>query len=296
MRVFDIQRFSIQDGPGIRTSVFMKGCPLRCRWCHNPESTDRSIQLMYYPHKCTGCGMCKTVCGRGAHIFGGKGHVLDRGRCIVCGKCADVCAEAALETAGYDIGEEELVKIIARDIDFYAETGGGATFTGGEPMMQPETLYRAALLWGGAGIGVAVETASLTPWENFEKINDHVGLFICDLKAVDGETHRRGTGVDNKLILDNLKKMLDRRADTMWIRIPLVAGFNDNEREFGRIAGFLAGYGIARVELLPYHDVGVSKYGALGMDYPLENDGTVEKERIESLKALLKEAGIKNVV
>ncbi len=240
--------------------------------------------------------MCEVVCGQKAHILGPEGHTLNREKCTVCGACAAVCAEDALEVVGYEIDEKELIKFLSRDKAFYEETGGGVTFTGGEPMMQAADLKRAAVLCVAEGIHVAVETASLAPWKNFKKVDPCIDLFICDLKAVTGELHKMGTGADNRLILENLKKLMDIRADRMWVRIPLIAGFNDSEAEFSKIAEFLAGRGVARVEIMPYHDVGISKYGALGVGYPLKNDGIVEKNHIELLKKTLRDAGVEHVV
>ena len=295
MKIFDIQRFSIQDGPGVRTSIFMKGCPLRCIWCHNPESVLSKTQILYYEDKCTGCGECAVVCPMSAnHVANGR-HWYDRTKCIACGKCARACTQEAFRIAGYEITPDELVEKVVRDRIFYEETGGGVTFTGGEPFAQFEELCEAAKSCRNENIHTAIETSLMTPWKNIEALDSFIDLWICDMKACSAELHKRGTGTDNTLILGNLKKLLETRIEKVWVRIPVIPGFNDMERELKNIAGFLKAYRVQRVELMPYHDIGAGKYTALGQAYALENTPCHTRGQVEGFRRILRENSVCNV-
>ena len=250
--IFDIQRNSYVDGPGTRTTVFFKGCNLRCSWCHNPESWRKEKQLLFYRDKCAHCGACREVCGQ------------KEGECTLCGSCAAVCPNGAKQICGEEITAPELLKKLSRDRRFYDASGGGVTFSGGECMLQIEFLEQILLLCKQTGIHTAVDTAGNVPWESFEKILPYTDLFLYDIKAMDPAVHKRYTGTDNARILENLSRLLERGA-SLWIRIPVIPGVNDSPDEMERIKAFLRAYPKPeKVELLPYHPMGEHKYAAVG--------------------------------
>jgi pyruvate formate lyase activating enzyme len=293
--LFDIQRFCVHDGPGIRTSVFLKGCPLQCLWCHNPESAIKEEQLLYYAEKCNGCGRCVEFCNTGANSIIEGLHVFKRDNCSMCGHCAKICPQDAFEIAGYVIEPDELIKKIIRDRAFYEETGGGVTFTGGEPLAQLSVLKEIINKCRDERINIAIETSMMALWSDIVNLIETVDLWICDLKAITGELHKKGTGVNNDIILRNLCKMKSA-AHKMWIRIPLVMGFNDSDEEFEKIAEFLREYELARVEIMPYHDLGLSKYYALNQEKK-EFEFTVPSEKyISRFKDILISNNVRNVI
>lgn len=248
--IFDIQRNSFVDGPGIRTTVFFKGCNLRCRWCHNPESQAFEKQMMIYKDKCIGCGKCKEVC---------PNHLE---KCDFCGKCELYCPADARKICGKEYTADEVFSEIIKDKAFYENSGGGVTFSGGECMLQIDFLSEILKKCKENGIHTAVDTAGNVPWESFEKILPFTDLFLYDIKAFSSELHKIGTGVTNTLILENLKR-LSGKTDII-IRIPIIGGYNDSEAELEQIALFLKGIKIIKAELLPYHAMGEHKYDALG--------------------------------
>lgn len=293
MQVFDIQHFSVQDGPGIRVSVFLKGCPLNCGWCHNPESKSRKPVLLYYADKCAGCGACASVCPNGVHrLEAVKGHILLRDRCTVCGKCTSVCPEKALETAGRNMKTEEILKEIVRDRPFLE--GGGVTLSGGEPLIQPEEAAQLLRLCKGEGISTAIETAGCVPFAAFEKVLPFTDLILYDVKAVSLKLHRKGTGTDNRLILENLDRCLKEFTGCIWVRIPVIPGFNADAGEMEEIGRYLAPRSarIERVELLPYHDVGESKYHALSIPYPFADTPVPGPDEMKSYRDILRKCGV----
>ncbi len=247
------------DGPGIRTTVFFKGCNLRCRWCHNPESQAFRPQLMFYRNKCTGCGKCKEVCP----------YHLEN--CTLCGKCELFCHHDARKLCGREYTVEEVWEQVVSDKAFYKNSGGGVTFSGGECMLQLDFLTEIAKKCAEAGIHTAVDTAGNVPWESFEKIMPYTDLFLYDMKCFSGELHMENTGASNKLILENLKK-LSERTDIL-VRIPIIPTVNDGEEELAKMSDFLKALDVPpAVELLPYHRLGEGKCDALGMkctEYPV---------------------------
>ena len=248
--IFDIQRNSFVDGPGIRTTVFFKGCNLRCKWCHNPESQSFEKQMMFYKDKCTGCGKCREVC---------PNHLK---KCDFCGKCELYCPADARKVCGREYTPAEVFAEVIKDKAFYDNSGGGVTFSGGECMLQLDFLREILEKCKSEGIHTAVDTAGNVPWKSFEKILPFTDLFLYDIKAFGAELHRKGTGVSNELILENLKN-LSGRADII-VRIPVIGGYNDNDEEIRQIADFLKQIKIIKAELLPYHAMGEHKYTALG--------------------------------
>lgn len=253
--IFDIQRNSFVDGPGIRTTVFFKGCNLKCKWCHNPESQNFEKQMMIYKNKCTGCGKCASVCP----------HHLSS--CEFCGKCEILCPNDARKVCGKEYTPEEVLKEVIKDKTFYETSNGGVTFSGGECMLQADFLCETLKLCKENGIHTAIDTAGCVSWEHFEKIMPYADLFLYDVKCFDEQKHKEYTGVSNKLILENLKKISDTGDKEIIIRIPVIHGVNDDEKEMGMIAEFLKGIRYTSVDLLPYHKMGEHKYDALDMAY-----------------------------
>jgi pyruvate formate lyase activating enzyme len=249
--VFDIQRSSFVDGPGIRTTVFFKGCNLRCAWCHNPESQSAALQMMFYKNKCTGCGKCKEKCPNSLE------------KCDFCGRCTLYCPHDAREICGKEYTVEEVLRVILKDKTFYENSDGGVTFSGGECMLQIDFLEEILKECKKNGIHTAVDTAGHVPFEKFERILPYTDLFLYDIKAFDEELHVKCTGASNRIILENLK-YLDSIKKAIEVRIPLVPEYNSTEIE--QIARFLAPLrSVKAVRVLPYHDYARSKYASLGM-------------------------------
>ncbi len=252
--VFDVQRFSIHDGPGIRTTVFLKGCSLRCLWCHNPESQSPRRELMFYKDKCVGCGECARVCEK----------AFSR-PCEARGACVKVCRRGAREITGRDETAESVVSTVLRDRAYYKTSGGGVTLSGGEPLLQPDFSREILELCKAEGLHTAVETAGNAPFAALEALLPEVDLFLYDIKGIDPETHERNTGARNSLILENAEALM-RTGKEVLFRMPYVPGYNDGEApEVARFVKELGG----KLELMAYHSVGAGKYAALGRDYPL---------------------------
>jgi pyruvate formate lyase activating enzyme len=250
--IFDIQRASTVDGPGVRTTVFFKGCNLNCAWCHNPESQSPKPQMLYFRNRCKGCGKCKTVCENGQIA------------CTLCGKCALYCPYDARRICGKEYDVDEVMREIVKDVAFYQNSDGGATFSGGECMLQIDFLEGVLKECKKNGIHTAVDTAGCVPWAYFERILPYVDLFLYDVKCADDALHCKMTGVSNRLILENLRLLCDR-ADVL-VRIPVIPTVNANDEEMGRLAALLAPLKTVGVELLPYHRLGEGKNEALGRD------------------------------
>ena len=245
--IFDIKRSSTVDGPGIRTAVFFKGCNLDCKWCHNPESKSPTPELALFAEKCVSCGVCAEVC---EHKDG----------CLLCGECVLTCLSDARKLYGSQYGIDELYDIIIADIDYYSATGGGVTFSGGECMLYPDFVAELAEKCAKSGVSVAIDTAGNVPWSSFEAVLPHVSLFLYDVKALDPELHRRGTGADNLLILENLERLLQTGREVI-ISTPVIPDYNDGD-ELEKIKKYCAERGLEH-ELLPYHAIGESKKAAL---------------------------------
>lgn len=249
--IFDIKRTSTADGPGIRTVVFFKGCNLDCFWCHNPEGKSPFPQLAFFQEKCVSCGACRKICGK------------NRRQCAACGRCAERCPANARKLYGKEYATEELANIIAADKAYYDATGGGVTFSGGECMLYSEYLAELAKQCRENGISTAVDTAGCVPYESFEKILPYANLFLYDIKCLDPELHRKSTGKDNRLILQNLERLQKSEANII-IRIPVVPSFNDGD-ELEKIKAFCQTRNLP-FELLPYHSFGETKKDALSAE------------------------------
>ncbi|HUS92541.1 MAG TPA: glycyl-radical enzyme activating protein [Phycisphaerae bacterium] len=283
--VTDIQRFSIHDGPGIRTTVFLKGCNLRCAWCHNPETLRAGPELQLFPGKCIACGACLEACPRGAHVRVEAGREFRRERCVACGACADVCYAEALVLVGREMTVEAVLEEVARDRSYYDNSGGGMTISGGEPLFQRDFCLALLAAARTAGLHTAIETNLAWPWEHVAPVADAADLVMLDVKSADPAVHEQWTGADNELILANARRLSERGA-ALIVRTPIVPGVNDTPEAVGAIADFAAGLeGLLYYELLPYHPLGTGKYEGLGMDYPLRELKRPDAETMHRLAA-----------
>ncbi len=263
--VFDIQAYSLHDGPGIRTTVFLKGCPLVCVWCQNPESQRYRPEVMLYPEKCTGCGQCVQVCAEQAiWTANGKSHT-NRNLCQGCGKCADVCLNEARRLSGRVWSAEEVVAELKKDQAFYRRSGGGVTLSGGEPLAQPEFSTAILSLCKRAGLQTAIETTGMARWGTLVQVLEHVDLVLYDLKHMDSASHQKCTGMPNDLILENLKRIRRECSVPIVARMPIVPGHNADAKNIEATARFIANElgADTRVNILAYHRLGESKYGRL---------------------------------
>jgi pyruvate formate lyase activating enzyme len=287
--VFDIKRFSIHDGPGIRTTVFFKGCPLRCWWCHNPESQVHEPEMMFHGNRCVGCGACVDVCPQGAISLQGDVAATDAEKCVLCGTCAEVCYADAREIVGREMTAEDVAAEIERDVPFYDESGGGATISGGEPLLQVGFLRAVLRACKEREIHTALDTCGFAPWEALESVRGLVDLFLYDLKLMDDARHRAFTGASNEPILGNLRALAER-GHAIALRVPLVPGINDDEENIRRIAVFAAALPrLQRVDVLPYHRAGTDKYSRMHRAYRLPEARPPSQEKIAQITEILHE-------
>lgn len=294
--ITNIQKYSIHDGDGIRTTVFFKGCPLKCVWCHNPETQRYERELQYDKEKCVGCGACAKVCPQGAITMVENKPVLDRELCTLCGKCEVYCPEGIRETVGQEYPVKALVKEIMKDRMFYEQSGGGVTLSGGEVMtMSSEYIVAIAKELKKEEISLTIDTCGYVPFERFEKILPYVDTFLYDVKVMDPKLHKKYIGVDNELILENLVKLSEAGA-RIYIRIPTVKEVNGNEQNMLDTIRFLKEHNItpAQVNLLTYHNTGSSKYPKLGMEYQGGDLHAPSTEEMEGFVKLFKDAGYLN--
>lgn len=289
--VFDIQRFSLHDGPGIRTTVFLKGCPLRCIWCHNPESWSRKPQLMFYREKCVQCLACAESCANSVHMQKQGEHVLDYTKCDACGKCVARCPHGALKLSGEEMDVDTILREVCADKSYYKHSGGGLTVSGGEPMLQfafLETLLKEAK---SQGLHTCLETAGFAGKEQFARIYREVDLFLYDIKYVNDEAHKKYTGVSNKIILENLD-YLYRKGAQIRLRCPIIPGINDTDGHINGIAELARKYPkLSGVEILLYHDMGKGKWNQLGKEYGLRDLKSMDQEQKAVLYKRFLDAG-----
>jgi glycyl-radical enzyme activating protein len=306
--VFDIQRTSLHDGPGIRTAVFLKGCPLRCVWCHNPESQSTKPEISFRVETCSVCGECVNTCHYGAHRIEKGNHIYDRSLCkpcseasqdkpcseasqeTFCGDCVETCLYEALKIAGTERTVDDVMSVVVRDRLFYKQSGGGLTITGGEPMLQPEFSLELLKAAKSAGIHTCLDTSGWASQKRFAEVMSYVDLFLYDYKATDPETHKKLTGVSNALILSNLDYLIKQGA-RVRLRCPLVAGVNDSDDHFQGIANLHMRYpDLDGIDLMAYHNIGNAKYERFGLVNPLPNlpitEEPVKQAWLEKLQAL----------
>lgn len=294
--ITNIQKFSIHDGDGIRTTVFFKGCPLKCEWCHNPETQRYEREMQVDREKCTGCGACAAVCPSGAVRMEEGRPVLDQAICTLCGKCENFCPAGVREIIGREYTVRELVKELMKDQMFYEESGGGVTLSGGEVMaMDIDYITAVAKELKRQDVTLAIDTCGYVPYEKFQAVLPYVDTFLYDVKVIDEELHRKYMGVGNRLILDNLIR-LSRDGARLYIRIPTIKEVNGNEREMKETIAFLKEHDIhpAQVNLLPYHDTGSGKYRKLDMEYKGKDLHAPDQKEMEELAALFVNAGFLN--
>lgn len=283
--IFDIQRGSYVDGPGIRTTVFMKGCNLGCAWCHNPESQNAKPQRMFYKNKCVLCGKCVTVCPSGALTFD-NGPVPNPEKCTLCGKCALWCPADAISVCGKTMDTEAVFREVRKDKAFYETSGGGVTVSGGECMLYPDFVAELLDKCKKDGIGTAVDTAGNVPFGSLEKVIPFTDIFLYDIKCVTPDVHKKFTSVVNNRILDNYKLLISM-GKRVIVRVPMTTECSANDEEFPKIAAFLNEYKPEKVELLPYHALGENKYRAIGREPEIFH--APSKEDMERFKGMIRE-------
>lgn len=285
-----IQKFSIEDGPGVRSTVFLKGCPLKCRWCHNSELIDTAQQIMVSPHKCIGCLECTKVCfENNAITVDSNGPSIDYKKCDVCGKCVEICYAYALRAVASEQSAEEVFAKVVQDKEIYKQSGGGLTISGGELLMHGEFVEQLIELCANDGINVCLDTSGFGNYEMLYKLAcmDNVIFVLYDLKHINSEEHKKYTGVENDLIIENLEKLAtdEKTAGKIWMRMPIIAGVNDDDVTILKTRQFYKKNGISKVTLMAYHDFGNSKAQHAGI--ALETFTTPSDERMDQIKQML---------
>jgi len=282
--IFDIDQTALHDGPGVRMTVFLKGCPLHCAWCHSPESQAFAPEIVWYETRCTHCGACVNACPQRIRRPGLIAPE-DRARCTLCGACIEACPAGALEVKGREATAGEIADMAARLTPFFARTGGGVTITGGEPTAQADFAHAIASLCRDAGIHVALETCGLAPWETIERLAEALDLWLYDLKLADSAAHEAYTGAPNEQIIANLRALLASGADVL-VRVPLIPGVNDTDEAVREIATLARSLGVERIELLPFNPATGGKYSWLGLPDPLPDAQRQSPERLAELQAI----------
>jgi pyruvate formate lyase activating enzyme len=291
--VFDIRKYSIHDGPGIRTTVFFKGCPLHCWWCHNPEGQFPGVEIILRSARCIRCGACVEACPHGAAGLGEAGPELQRERCQRCGECTLVCYAEARQIVGREMTVAQVMAEVERDILFYDESGGGVTLSGGEPLFQRDFALGLLEACKEREIHTALDTCGFASWEAFGRVRGCVDLFLYDLKLVDDARHREFTGVSNTLILSNLRR-LSERGHSILLRLPIIPGVNDDEANIRQTGKFVAALPRAHsLEILPYHHAAAGKYAGLGQECPLPDTRPPSEERLGWIAEILRAYGLR---
>lgn len=289
--IFQIQRLSVNDGEGIRTTVFFKGCSLSCQWCANPESWSFAAQLMFFPHKCSGCGSCLAVCKQGANARNSKGEIIFHSeKCTVCGECVKLCVQNARQQMGKELTVEAVIAEIKKDYIFYLESGGGVTFSGGEPFLHPEYLRRLNQECHKLGINTAVESCASFNFDACRDIVENIDQLFFDIKIMDSTKHKKYTGVDNAQILASIAAASKINSNII-VRVPVIAGINDDDENMLAMCSFLKEKtSIRKVELLPYHKLGFEKMVAL--EIPATEFATPDEEKMKRLQKLIVQQGL----
>ncbi len=284
--IFNIQRYSIHDGPGIRSTIFLKGCPLNCWWCQNPESQLSEQEMIFWGDRCIGCGACSTICPSNVIQMKNRIPVTEKEKCLLCGKCIEKCPALSREMIGEKLTIEEVIKEIEKDLVFYEESGGGVTFSGGEPLGQSGFLEGLLNGCREKKIHTAVDTSGYISWEILNKISPKVDLFLYDLKIMDSKKHQEYTGVSNEIILENLKK-LSSVHHNIFVRFPVIPGINDDDQNIKETGEFLSSLKITQVNLLPYHYIGIDKYRRLERTYKLATTPPPSEGKLSEISATL---------
>ncbi len=287
--IFNIQRYSVNDGPGIRTTVFLKGCPLHCPWCHNPESISTEKDLALRPERCIRCGVCYATCRNHAVLKDDGTYTTVREKCLKCGDCIDLCVADGRVIFGREVTTEDVMEEIKKDVVFYRQSGGGASFSGGEPLLQHVFLCSLLETCKREGIHTTVDTTGYTSPAILERVAENTDLFLYDIKTLDDDLHRQYTGVSNQRILANLRLLAKWKKDII-IRVPVIPGINDNEISIRAIGVFVARIGgVRELHLLPYHESGVEKYHRLGMEYTMKAVSPPRPEKLELLMSIARD-------
>lgn len=295
-RIFNIQKYSIYDGPGIRTLVFFQGCPLRCLWCSNPEGQTTEPIILFYRNLCVNCGMCVPVCPERLHTLRGNPamHDVRHAGCSGCGACVDACPQRALALCGHDMSIEQIMDVVMQDHEFYLTSGGGVTAGGGEPLMQWQAVQNLLRACREQDVHTVLETSGFAELEILVGIAPFVNIFLYDIKQIDSKAHQKLTGIGNEKILRNLTYLLDSGAQVR-VRLPLINGCNADENSLAAVADFLAPYRAARhllgVDILPYHAMGVQKYAHLGMEYGISGNPRISDVQLDRARALFLSEG-----
>lgn len=291
--VFAIKKYAIHDGPDIRTTVFLKGCPLSCRWCHNPEGMSATVDVVWSQDKCIGCGECIRHCPTSSLSLSAAGLRRDRESCSRCRDCVALCPALAHEATGWEASVAEIMAEISKDLPFYDQSSGGVTFSGGEPLQQPRFLLELLQACGRLGIHRVVDTCAFAAAELLLEVAAHAEMFLIDLKHMDNDRHRLYTGVGNEKIISNIR-LLSENGSRMRIRIPLIEGVNADEENIRRSGEFIVSLkGVGGVDLLPYHGAAAGKYRKLGLPFPGASLVVMEKEKIAKCVSVLTDMGLK---
>ena len=291
--IFNTQRFSVHDGPGIRTTIFFKGCPLRCLWCDNPEGQKATPEMVFWKESCIHCETCVRICPYNAiKTFGRSSKMIVKDRCIVCGRCLDTCYSKALEQIGRYVVVDEVLEEVERDRIFFEASGGGVTASGGEPTAQPEFVAELFRRCKEGHIHTAVETCGYAEWSILEKVLKYTDLALYDIKDMDPVRHKEFVGVHNDLILGNAKK-ISSKLIPMVVRIPIIPGYNDCEDNIESLGHFISElHGVREVDLLPYHRLGEAKYNRLGLKYRLKGLKPPREDHLQSIKGKMESIGL----
>ena len=290
--IFNIQKYNLYDGPGIRTLVFFKGCPLRCLWCSNPEGQVRAYQILFKKDRCVNCGACAAVCPAGVHVMADSRHEIRREvECVGCRACEKACTQTALSISGEYRTISEIMEVSEEDRPFYQSSGGGVTLGGGEVLMQPEAAVNLLTTCKERGINTAIETCGYARAEVVRRAAEVTDLFLFDVKHMNSDRHYQLTGVRNELILENLRWLLENRCNVK-VRVPLLRGVNDSESDIEAMVRFLAPYKDHRnckgIDLLPYHKMGVNKYAQLGREYPMPGDPALDEAGLARVEDIIR--------